>query len=953
MRTSRFAASLGIIAISLLGAPACTTKHVDTTQHKPAPPTGGIELRGLEGPVDVVVDDRGMPHIYGKSLHDVAMVQGYLMAKDRFPQMEIVRRNVSGRLAEFLGTLSPAALEGDVAARVIGFKRTADRIYASLEPDDPAKVAIDAFSEGVNVHLRAVRDGTEPLPAGSGVLSFLLDRPEVFTDWTPEDSIAIGRYLSHALSYSGDDEVNLTAAMSAAATAFPAGDPREGIFRDLWSFAPAQEVFTREGFPNVDVDTGTRAKAQRPGPEDTVRQARPPIAKGPLLAPPIPSAEVLTHARRFFAIMDRLRGVLGDESRGSNNWIVSGSKTASGAPLLANDPHLSLPAPPLFWYSHLNTKRAGGDLDVEGISLAGVPGVILGFNDQIAWGSTTANHDVTDVYEETITEGANGAPDTVHFNGAEVPIEIIKETIKVADGADVVIELENVPHHGVIIPNIVDGVVMPRTSSTALSVRWTGNDVSREIDAFLGLNAAKSLDEARTALDAFEVGAQSFVVASRDGDIFWSTQSRMPVRDPAAMTYDPATQTGLCPAMVLPGDGSAEWTGNLDERYIPHDLNPARGFIATANNDLVGATQDGNPFNDPHYAGWDYDIGHRVSRISERLTQITEAGGVTPEDLMSIQGDHRSPLGALLTPAFITAAERAAAERATPGTHPDLTAAVSGAAAADLDALADVAARLAAWTSFETPPGVDIGDGEPAAADVADSIATSIFNASMARVVDLAFQDEVTALGVRPDSGKIARVLQWATLDPQRLATYDAALGDTVLWDDLSTAGVTESRDDRIVRGMLGAITFLRAELGDDPDGWRWGRLHRLTMEAIVPSAFGASPANIPNATDPNFADGFPRPGDNFGVDASNFGMWRQEDFTYGSGPVQRLVVEMTADGPRAWNALPGGQAYDPESKHHADEAEHWRRNEAPPLYFTDDDVNAHVESTLAFIPEQ
>ena len=195
----------------------------------------------------------------------------------------------------------------------------------------------------------------------------------------------------------------------------------------------------------------------------------------------LPDVELLSQAQGFLDGARRLREVFGDDSRGSNNWVVSGAKTASGAPLLANDPHLSLPSPPLFWYSHLNTKRAGGNLDVEGISLVGVPGIILGFNDRIAWGSTTANHDVTDVYEENITAGQSGAPDTVLFKGQQVPIEIITETIKVAGKPDVVLKLENVPHHGVIIPTIQNGAVVPRTASKAFSVRWTGNDVSSEV----------------------------------------------------------------------------------------------------------------------------------------------------------------------------------------------------------------------------------------------------------------------------------------------------------------------------------------------------------------------------------------------------------------------------------------------------------------------------------------
>jgi len=957
MRRRTHAASLGIIALILLGAPGCAdddampanpgTTTTTTTTTTTDPPGDGVALAGLEGDVEVVVDDRGAPHIYATTLHDAAMVQGYLMARDRFPQMEMIRRNVTGRLAEFIGALSPAALEADLAARVIGFKRIADRIYEELPADDPAKVALDAFAAGVNVYIQEVRDGKEALPNGANLLTvLLLSKPDVFTDWTPQDSLAIGRFLSHALSYDAEEDVNLTAMAAAAAAAFPAGDPRAGIFRDFYSFAPARQVFTRDGFPNVGVDTGTRALL----PNGLSPAPMPPGGGGPRPGPPLPSIDVLTRARGFFAIASRLTEQLGDEFRGSNNWVVSGAKTASGAPLLANDPHLSLPSPPLFWYAHLNTARAGGDLDAQGISLVGVPGVILGYNSHIAWGSTTASHDVTDVYEETITEGQGGAADTVLFKGQQVPIEIVTETIKVADQPDVVVELEKVPHHGIIIPTIVDGKVEPRTSTTALSVRWTGDDPSFEVSAFLGLNLAKDLTEAQAALDRFEVGAQCFVVITREGETFWSTQSRVPIRAEAAMTWDPATGAGLSPAMVLPGDGSAEWTGTLEDRYLPHDLDPSRGFIATANNDLVGATADGNPFNDPHYVGYSYDPGHRVARITERLEQLTAAGGVTPEDMSRVQGDHQSPLGRLLAPSFVEVAARAAEERATPGTHPALSALVTDLSDEDLDALAAAAARLAAWTSYETPAGVDIGDGAPPASEVEDSIAATVFNMSALHLVQLAFGDERQALGAAPGGGQIAKVLQWAILTPEDLATFDATLGDTVLWDDLATPEM-ESRDERIVRAMAQAVAALRDRLGPDMAGWQWGRLHTVRFASQVPMLAGGSPVTIPTEDDPKFPGGFPRPGDNFGVDASNFGMWDTDSFDYGSGPVQRLVVEMTPDGPRAWNALPGGQHFDPEGAHHADEAEHWRRNQAPEMYFTEEAVRAHEESRTVFVP--
>lgn len=906
------------------------------------PNSSDIALTGLEGAVDVTVDDRGIPHIYGTSAHDVVMVQGYLMARDRFPQMEIVRRQVTGRLAEFLGAATADPLESDVSARVIGFKRIADKIYDSFAEGDEVKTALDAFAAGVNVYIQELRDGKSHLPKGSGVIELLASQPELLVDWTPQDSVAIGRYLSYSLSYDAGEEVDFTQIRNDVMTVYPAGDARAGLFRDLWAFQPARAVFTRDGFPNLGMDSGTtavispsKAGSQKPG--KTLQNSF------------VPNVDALARAKSFLKAATKLAEGLGDETRGSNNWVVSGSKTASQAPLLANDPHLSLPSPPLFWYSHLNTKRAGGDLDVEGISLTGAPGVILGFNDKIAWGATTAGHDVTDVYEETITDNQDGTS-TVLFKNDQVAINKIKETIKVANSSDVVIELEEVPHHGIIIPTLENGMVVPRTSNKGISVRWTGDAVSNEIGAFLGLNKATTLDEAKKALDLFEVGAQSFVIATAEGDIFWSTQSKMPVRDANAMTYDPATMMGNAPAFVLPGDGSCEWTGFLEERYIPHDLNPAKGFIATANNDLIGTTADDNPFNDAHYAAWSNDLGHRIARITERLDELTQKGSVTPEDMMSVQGDHQSALGRLLSPAFVMVGKKVAEERATPGSHPELAALVAGAGAADLDLLADAIARMEAWT-FETPAGVDIGDGEPSAAEIDDSIATSLFNAAMIHVVNLAFGDEGDAVGHRPGSSNAAKALQWAILEPEKMATYDAALMDTVLWDNVKTDMVQETRDQIIAQGMLEALVTLKSKLGDDIKAWQWGKLHTLKLTAMVPELAGESLATIPKPGDATFPNGFPRAGDNYGIDASNFGMWNPTKYSYGSGPVQRLVVEMTKEGPKAWNALPGGQQYDPDGAHHADEMELWRRNQANPMYFIDADVDAHKESTLRFIP--
>jgi len=171
-----------------------------------------------------------------------------------------------------------------------------------------------------------------------------------------------------------------------------------------------------------------------------------------------------------------------------------------------------------------------------------------------------------------------------------------------------------------------------------------------------------------------------------------------------------------------------------------------------------------------------------------------------------------------------------------------------------------------------------------------------------------------------------------------------------VLWDDLSTPDVTETKAQIVIRGVLAGLDFLATRLGPDPEAWRWGRLHTVRFRTVVP-ALGTDVLSIPPQDDPMYPDGFPRPGDMWAVDACNFDLWNGTDFSYRSGPSQRLVVEMTPDGPRAFNALPGGQSIDPDSPHKADEAQFWIRNAQPPLFFFERDVVAHAERRIQLVP--
>ncbi|MFW6049677.1 MAG: penicillin acylase family protein [Myxococcota bacterium] len=924
-------------------------------------PDESLPLPGLSGEVEVVQDDRGMWHIYAENLEDAYRVQGYLMARDRMFELELFRRQTRGELAEVFGS---SVAQDDRDARFEGHARLADQIWDTLGAEEQA--LLQAFADGVTARIHEVQDDPDLLPRGSTLIPVAAWR-----DWEPTDTLSIARYMTASLSFDMTYDVDRQTRLEDFDAAFPADacseapeppnctarEARAGAFHDLYPFAPTEEVAVVDGFPNTPEGTDTGFTALRPGGSGT--EERP--------ERPRPSRRVLEAARSFADRLESLHErVMGGDAmtRGSNSWVVSGDHTASGYPIMNNDPHLSLSSPALFWYAHINTKRLGdGDVNVQGLALVGAPGVLLGYNDHIAWGMTTHGYDVTDNWVEQVTEDCDGViwddPADGLGNPIEVPFEVVTETLDTGSGTET-LEFLKTDHHGFIIPGTLD--CEEGVGGEAISVRWTGMEPTNELGAILGLNRASSIEEAEAAYDSFDVGGQTIVVAANDGRIYYTSDMNLPVRSDAAMTYDPATQTGMSPCFLMPGHtGEYEWEGYLSDEFVPHALDPAKGFIATANGDATGATFDGDPHDDAHFIGCDFSDGYRIRRITERLEEmIADGGGITVEDMQALQADAQSPHGRNMTPVMLEELTRAEEEADSPGTHPDLTEAVSDAGSAMTTILA-MRDRLATWADhdYDTPAGLpDSGSAEPVEA----SIATSIFNLAYSYLLRNTFFDEFDALdgtmdgNLRHTNGEVVRTIEWAVRDNAQghLTGWDGSLrdgeGDMVWWDDLNTEGVVESRGDRIVRAFAEAAAQLESLFGtDDMDEWRWGKLHTFTAESLVGSVDPT--LNIPKPDDPDFPDGFPRHGDRHVVDASNFGVFNVDGFSYGSGPQQRNVVVMTPDGPEAYNALPGGQSIDPDSPHHADEMELWRKNEAPAMYFQLDDVQAHAETTLLFTP--
>ncbi len=904
--------------------------------------TGQQHITGLKGAVDVLRDKYGVVHIYATTAEDAFRVQGYQVALDRTFQVEFLRRIATGRIAEILGDQSPSLIDQDITIRSIGLPRVAKQMYDALAPD--VKAWVDAYADGVSQWNARVVAGQEHYPDEMFGI-----RKQIFEPWTGADVLAVERLLVLQQSTGSGSEISFTKLVQAVKTTFAPGavDPnlakRAGLPVDLFRFAPLDPATAMDGLPN---DTGLAkmpvARSRKPAPSPT----------SAVQAPRIPAA-TLAATEAFNAALEAAGHVVGDRPDvGSNNWVVGPSLTATGHAMLASDPHLSLSAPSTWWMVHINVSDPKQPLNFEGVSFPGVFAAVIGINDSIAWAATDANYDVTDVYQETLTADGSG----VVFKGQPVPFTKQHEKINIAGGGSYEWDVLIVPHHGYIIPNIgADHAVHPPLPSS-LSVRWTGDRPTTEVDAIVKVIQAKNVEDARSGFRKFSVAPFNWVVADTHGDIFYTSQSQIPLRDKAAYTWNPATYSGTLPCMILPGDGTAEWTGKfMDEANVPHVKNPPKHYVGTANGDPYGGLLDNDPSNDklpngdPIYTGCFMDTGFRVGRVHERIETVGHP--ITMDDMAAFQADAKSPFGRLLAPKLLDAIAHAQAEKTTPGSHPDLTALVTSARYSPA-LIAEVADALGKWktdSDYDAAAGVSLDDDSllADAKEATASKATAIFNLWKVAMVWAVLGDEWTAMGnIRAFEMSVA-LANVMLPDPTTLKTYDATLKDSILFDDLATAAVTETRDQRAILALLDTLDELAKRLGSDTNGWRWGKLHRVRFDSIIPLWPTLS---IPPPSDPIFPDGFPRHGDGYNIDVANVAFARTlaaTQFHYTGGPSQRLVVDMTPTGPVARNVLPGGEVWYTTSKHMRDEAERWRKNQNRPMPFARADVIAEAEDHL------
>jgi penicillin G amidase len=952
--------------------PVCTL-FVLSSAHAAANPPGqvkdtSVSLAQLHGPARILRDVDGMPHIYAFDEHDALFLQGWVQAQDRLFQIDVLRRQASGTLAELLGT---AALPSDVELRTIGLARAAERSLAAYSP--ATRAGLQAYADGVNAWV-----ARNPLPVQYGALELTKFRP-----WTALDSAIIGKALAFQLSFDLDD--GATRDYQTYAAVLGPQLAQAMFFGDIFRSAPFDKAST---IPDATGSAPFIGGLSKVNPSARAKAA-PAVASLPTMSPAALDPTVLKglgDLRRRYEAVPFLKNTLTrtEQQIGSNEWAVAGWRTKDGRPLISNDPHLSLDLPPNFYQIQLNTKTDG--LDAIGSSVAGTPWVVLGQNQYVTWGETTTGFDVTDTYlEQLIPDPSSPSGVSSLYMGSPEHVIPIPVTFKAnlrdgfGNGADTVVTIpagNGIPAVVLTIPRRNNGpIVADLGGGKVISVQYTGFSGTRELETFRLLNRARNVNEFKTALEYFDVGSQNFIYGDIQGNIGYFTTSEVPLRE----DLQAGTVAGSPPWFIRDGQGGNEWlkdpnpdqyngTGylSLPSSELPQTFNPKNGFVVNANNDTAGSTLDNNPLNQLrvggegiYFLGYSFDFGTRAGRITEALKQRFANGKVDRSDMEAIQADVTLLDAEVFTPYILGAFANAS----QPGAPAALAAVASD------PRVVEAVGRLQGW-NYTTPTGVTSGydsvdvDGHrmpPSAAEVQRSIAATIYSVWRGQAIKNGVDTTLNGLGVpTPGSAEAVKALRHLVEnDGIGVSTVDF-FGWTA---GLGLPDASQRRDYVMLKSLQDALdllagpNFQAAFHGSTNQGdYVWGRLHRIVFDGI---AIGG-PFSIPNA-----ALGFPASFDDlpglatdggFGVvDASSHGARAasSNDFMFGSGPNRRYVgvPGMSPGSIEGRTALPGGMSGVLTSPFYANLLGRWLTNDTYPLRDNMGEVMQNLSSQQMFKP--
>jgi penicillin G amidase len=843
---------------------------------------GEIRVAGLSAPVTVYRDARGIPQIFARTAADLFTAQGYVHAQDRFWEMDFRRHVTAGRLSELFG---PDQVATDAFLRTLGWRRVAEQEWAMLTPETRAH--LQEYANGVNAW---IADNGGPEATGAKSLEYtvlgLSNGDYTVEPWHPVDSLAWLKAMAWDLRGNMQSEIGRALLLA------------HGLTRDQVDQLYPTYAFDRHR-PIVPGGAVVRG-AFDPTATPALTPSAAPASVAPEVGPEVGGGDWATALGDLSRAVRGLPRMLGDggPGLGSNSWVIAGSHTTTGKPLLANDPHLS-PSMPGIWYQM--GLRCDCEFNVEGFSFAGSPGIVIGHNSRIAWGFTNLGPDVTDLYLERL-DG-----DRVLDGTTWIPITTREEVIKVAGGDPVTITVRSTRHgpllsdrsgelaamgarpavdpSGSPLPTVSPAPTpsldpaapgVPRTSSPyGVALRWTALDAGRTADAVTVINRAANWSEFRAAAELFEVPAQNMIYADVEGNIGYQSPGRIPIR---------GRGDGRWPA---PGwDRAYDWTGYIPFAALPTVSNPPEGLIVTANQAVVGPRY-------PYLLTHDWSYGYRSQRILDLLQDQVAAGKVGIEDTRRLQFDARNGFAPVLVPVLL---------------------------AVPADDRTNAARDLLREWDFQQPAD------SPARA----SAAAALYNATWRNLLRRTF-DELPADRMPDGNDRWWEVVRPLLAEPR-----------SPWWDSPGTPAV-EDMSATVGLALADAVAELSAAQGGDPAGWRWGRMHTLEL---TNATFGQSGIS---AIEWLFNRG---PAGTSGGDAIvNATGWSADDgYEVDAVPSMRMIVDLSnLDGSR-WVQLTGnsGHAF---HDNYDDQFEPWRTGANLPMRWDRPTIETEAAHTLTLHP--
>jgi penicillin G amidase len=800
--------------------------------------SGSIAVAGLHAPVEVLRVEPGVPHLYARDAHDLFFAQGYVHAQDRLWQMELNRRVGAGELSALFGD---AALDLDRTMRVFEIRASSERDWQAASP--AARAVLLAYAEGVNAFLAQHR--------GSLPVEFTLLGVDP-KPWTPVDSLSWAKLMALNLSLNSSFEIlrtQLTERLGPAAAQrlllpYPPAEPV--IVPPAAGADPAlPKVATAAAggaWPAAAPGSDHARESKGQGGEGTPRLAGGPHRPGTMLAG-------------------------GGATWGSNGWVVAGSRTASGRPLLANDTHLGLQMPSVWYQVGLH----GGGWDVVGFSFPGMPLVVIGHNPRIAWGITNLCADVQDLYVEKLDAPLAAHPRRYQFQGAWRDLTVTHQLIQVKGKPAVDYEVRATGHGP-----IVNDAFPELKNAPPTAVRWTALDpgAPRLLDAIMALNRASDWTTFRQALSTWDTPSLNFVYADVAGNIGYQATGLIPLRPPGSQGLVPATGW----------DGAADWRGFIPYDALPRLYNPPQGYIVTANNKVAGD-------NYPYFLAYDMADPYRAHRITDRLSTAT---GLTVRDMRNLQADTYGLPAQALRPYLLAIAPANDHERQA------------------LD-------QVRRWDLRYEPDAVG--------AAVFEVWYWHFLGDLLAGHLDKPLLDDYRQIG-------LSQV-------PSILALLNRP--DDPLFDDPRTPQI-EHRDDIVRRALTHAVAWLDKRYGTDPDAWRYGRIHSVTL---IHQPLGQS--GIPPLMWAFNSATYPARGTAFTVDAAMPDY--TQPFAVNFGTSQRLIVDL-ADLDRSLWVNSTGQCALPFHPHREDQTARWIHLDYYPLLSSEPKLRAATESHLTLQPK-